>query len=73
MKIFIIIVFGSLGLIIIFMNNDLLMQGVAVANSSALESNYAGFNALVNSLPWMIPVGFVLLLGFGWWFSRQRR
>ncbi len=73
MKIFILIVFGSLGLIMIFMNFDFLMEGGALGNSSALASNYGGFNEGINSLPWMIPVGFVLLLGFGWWFSRKRR
>ncbi len=73
MKIFVIVIFGSIGLIMIFLNFDMLMEGVATGNSSVLGPTYVGFNEVVNSLPWAVPVGFVLLLGFAWWFSRKRR
>ncbi len=73
MKIFVIVIFGSIGLIMIFLNFDFLMEGVATGNSSALGPTYTGFNAVINAMPWAVPIGFVLLLGFAWWFSRRRR
>ena len=73
MFIVVLIIFGAVGLILIFMNFDILMQGVATGNSSASAGNYTGFNETVNSLPWIIPILFVFMLGIAWWSSRRRR
>jgi len=73
MKIFILIVFGALGLILIFMNFEILMQGVAVGNSSVHSGNYTGYVEVVNALPWFVPVIFVVILGVYWWKSRHSR
>ena len=73
MVIFAIIIFGAFGLILIFMNFDFLMAGVAIGNSSASAGNYTGFNETVNALPWIVPILFVIMLAFVWWFTRKRR
>ncbi len=73
MIVFVLIVFGALGLILIFINFDFLMQGVAIGNASASAGNYTGFNATINAMPWIVPMLFVVCLGGMWWFSRRRR
>ena len=73
MIVFVLIVFGAFGLILIFMNFDFLMEGVAIGNSSASAGNYTAFNEIINAMPWIVPMLFVVMLGGMWWFSRKRR
>lgn len=72
MTLIFLIIFGALGLIIIFMNWDMLMAGVAIGNSSASAGNYTGFNESINALPWIVPLLFIFVIAIAWWFSHRR-
>ena len=72
MVIIFLMIFGIIGLFLIFANWDILMSGVAIGNSSALAVNYSGFNSVINALPWIVPLLFVFIIGLAWWWSRKR-
>lgn len=66
------IIFGIIGLIIIFLNWDFIMSGIAIGNSSVSAGNYTGFNESINATPWIIVMIFLFMIGIAWWTSRRR-
>ena len=71
MTLILLLIFGAIGLIIIFLNWDFIMAGIAIGNSSSLAGNYGGFNESINAMPWLVVMIFIFFIAVAWWHSRK--